>query len=223
MTSTVAPNPAYGAGLPTGWTVQNALSSNNGGGDQNMVNGGNAPTSFSQAFSSAANGFLFENGDIATALQTAGSLTAITTGVGYLAKFYWGGGTLTNLYLDVITAGSSLTHGWLAVFDSSGTQWGITADQGGTAFGSTGVRTFALATATVLPTGWYRSYVLAVGTTGPKLAPAFPAISATANADLAAGSYRFSTLGSSLSAVPASLTLASETSDVAIEYWVAGS
>jgi hypothetical protein len=221
--SNLAPNPALYAGLPTGWTVQNALSGNNGGGDQSLVNGGSAPTQLTQSFNAAANGFLFENGDIATAFQTAGSLTAITTGVGYLSKFYWGGGTLTNLYLDVITAGATLSHGWLAVFDNTGVQWGITADQGGTAFGSTGVKQFALASAVVLSTGWYRAYVLAVGTTGPKLAPAFPAISATANADLAAGNFRFSTLGSSLSAVPASLTLSGEASDVTIEYWVAGS
>lgn len=221
---TLAPNPAVLAGLPTGWTVQNALATNNGGGDQSLVNGGTAPTSVSQSFNASANGFATENGDIATALQTSGSLTAITTGVGYLAKFYWGGGLLTNLYLDVITAGASLTHGWVAVFDqAAGAQWGISADGGGTAFGSTGVKTFALATATVLPVGWYRAYVLAVGTTGPKLAPAFPAIAALANADLTAGSFRFSTLGSSLTTVPASLTLSGESTDVAIEYWVAGS
>lgn len=221
--STAAPNPALYAGLPTAWTVQNALANNNGGGDQSLVNGGSAPTSLTLPFSAAANAFAFENGDIATALQTAGSLTAITAGTGYLSKFYWGGGTLTDLYLDVITAGSSLSHGWVAVFDQTGAQWGITADQGGTAFGSTGVKTFALAAAVSLPVGWYRAYVLAVGTTGPKLAPAFAAISATANADLAAGAYRFSTLGSALSAVPASLTLSGEASDTAIEYWVAGS
>lgn len=220
--STAATNPAFYAGMPQAWTVQNALSANEGGGDQNLVNGGTAPTSISQSFSAAGNGYLFETGDIATALQTAGSLTAITTGVGYMAKWYWGGGTLTNLYLDVITAGSALTHGWLAVFDSSGTQWGITADLGNTAFGSTGVKTFALTAAVVLPVGWYRTYVLAVGTTGPKLAPSFAAISATANAGLSAGNYRFSTLGSALTAVPASLTLASESSDVAIEFWAAG-
>lgn len=220
---TIAPNPAYGAGLPTGWTVQNALGNNNGGGDQSLVNGGAAPTSFTQSFNAGANGFVFENGDIATALQTSGSITAITTGVGYMAKWYWGGGTLTNLWLDVITAGASLTHGWLAVFDQTGVQWAISADLGATAFNTTGIRQFALASAVSLPTGWFRAYVLAVGTTGPKLAPAFPAISATANGDLAAGAYRFSTLGSALTAVPASLVLTGETADNGIEYWVAGS
>lgn len=53
---TLAPNPAYGAGLPLGWTVQNALSTNNGGGDMSLVNGGNAPTSLAQSFNAAANG-----------------------------------------------------------------------------------------------------------------------------------------------------------------------
>src|SRR5258707_14476300 len=99
--STLAPNPAYGAGLPTGYTVQNALASNNGGGDQSLVNGGPAPTSISPAFSASANGYAFENGDIATALPTARSPTAITAGVGYLAQFYSGRGLLTDLYLDV--------------------------------------------------------------------------------------------------------------------------
>lgn len=215
----LAPNPAYGAGLPTGWTVQNALSTNNGGGDQSLVSGGSAPTSGLGFASPARNALLAETFDPMFAVAGA---SAMTTGKQYASKFYWSGGNMTNAWIWVNSAATTTTHGWLAVYDGSGTLWAQTADQAASAFKATGAVEIAFTAVTPVPAGWYYGYMATVFSAGTLEVAGLSGIgnALAAEINVAAGSWDFASNATTVSALPASLTWGTGwAADTAIGMW----
>lgn len=202
--STLAPNPAYGAGLPLGWTVQNALGNNNGGGDQSLVDGGAAPTSGLGFSSPSRNGLLAWTFD--PLLAIAGGSPA--TGTQIASKVYWPGGNMTNLWVYCTAKATTQTHGWLAVYDGSGTQWAATADLGATALTtSPAANEVPLSAVTPVPSGWYyvwASFVFSVGTyTFSKWGGS--TVTAARDLNISAAPYDFNYDSTTVSALPASL------------------
>lgn len=163
----------------------------------------------------AANGLLAWSFDPAAAVNNS----VLTAGVLYLTKVVLAApATITNLLAFVVTQGNSLTSGqnFAALFDSSGTQRGITADQT-TAWGSNGAKTMALTSPYAAAAGSYWVALLANGSTAPAFARS--AGTAVGNIGLAAASYRFGTSGTGQTAVPASVTMGSMGSS-AVALWV---
>lgn len=203
----LAPNPAYGAGLPMGWNVQNALSNNNGGGDQSLVNGGSAPVSGVGLNSPARNGLLAWTFD--TLFTTTGG-SSPATGKQFASKFYWPGGNMSYLWVHCSSAPSTQTHGWLAVYDGSGTLWANTADFGATALTtSPAANKVALASVTAVPSGWYYGYGVFVFSVGTLTLDKFSGTVANTsmNDNLVAGgwSFAFDTTDTVSTTLPASL------------------
>jgi hypothetical protein len=133
-------------------------------------------------------------------------------------------GTISNVVLVMGTAGATLTSGenLVAVFNSSGTQLGISADQSTSWAGSTGVKTIALTSPITVTAGAdYYVAILAVGTTTPKFAGTSSSTASAVNAGLSASLDRFCVNGSGLSAMPSSLTLTSNTGTGSFPIWVA--
>jgi len=163
-------------------------------------------------------------------LAGAGAAAFSAGGVGYLAKIILTGApiSVTNVIYAIQTAGSTLTSGqcWIGLYDNTGTQIGVTADQT-TNFGGTGVKTAALASGPFTGT-WPFVYVAAVynGTTGPAFArytqgsssPGIFALSATA------ANLRWATNGSAITTtMPGSFTYSSNsgTTSTPVSYWTA--
>jgi hypothetical protein len=127
---------------------------------------------------------------------------------------------INNIHLNVNTAGSGFVAGssYAALYNMSGALLAQSADLA-TVLNTTGAKTIPLASS-VAVTGstFYYVYVVINATTMPALNRAgnIGAI----NQNLTAGSYRFATLGSSVTAPPASLVLASSTA-LSISYWAA--
>lgn len=146
--------------------------------------------------------------------------TQLTSGVLYLLKVRIPTPqTITNIITLITTAGATLTAGqnFAALFNSAGTQVGITADQAAS-WVSTGIKTMALVTPYVAPAGHYYIAILTNGTTAPFLARSIN--TAIANANLPTGSFRFATIGTGQTAVPASFTPASQVG-LSTAFWAA--
>jgi hypothetical protein len=212
----IAPNPAYGAGLPYGWTVQNSLASSGGGGDQNLVDGGSAPASGLGAASPALNGLLAWTFDV----RSAAAGTAVTSGQQYISKFYWPGGQMSNGWVVVTTASATATHGFLAVYDTTGSLWAQTADQGSAAFTAAGAAKIPFTAVTPVPSGYYYGYVSCTATTAPALAKNPGSVAAAVNLNETAGSWDFAVNTTAVTAVPASLAYGTGwAAESAVMFW----
>lgn len=161
---------------------------------------------------------------------TAGSGTATTSGTLYvLGVPVREQLSVTNVELYLSTLGASLTSGQnlVALFNSSGTQIGVSADQTSAwqTGGTTGPKIIPLVGGPyTLPAGLYYVAVLTVGSS---TMPAFlrgGLVNTAGAADgghLTAANFRFATNGTSLSAMPSSLTLSSNSHTGAQQYWTA--
>lgn len=130
--------------------------------------------------------------------------------------------TLRNIIIAIQSAGATLTanQNLAGLYDSGGTQIGITADQSGV-WTSTGIKTMAL-TANALVNGgpnvWIYVALLSVGTTPPTLRRGL-GDNLLSNVGLAAADgYRCAASGSGQTALPASITV-SALSTTSLTYW----
>jgi hypothetical protein len=155
------------------------------------------------------------------------SAASITSGEGVAAGTMRGtrirrfaGGTISNLYICVTTAGATLSNCFAALYGSDGALFGQTADQS-TAWQSTGVKQMALASpAADVPSGdifvcfWFN------GTTAPTLMRIGYALSATQmNYGLSAANSNFFHANTGLTTT-APATIGTKTAS-GLGFWVA--
>lgn len=142
----------------------------------------------------------------------AAQTSTLTSGTVYMAKLrVVSAFTTSSVYLQVSTAGSSLTAGqnFIGLYDAAGTRVALTADQT-TAWGSTGLKTAAWAASASLSAGFYYVALLTNGTTGITIARASAQGSEMLSPNLTAATYRWSTGGTGLTgltALPATITM----------------
>lgn len=140
----------------------------------------------------------------------ASSSVALTTGVITLIEvFLRVTATITNIIAQVVTAGSGLvaSQSFAGLYDSGGTQRGVTADQA-TNWATATARVMALTSPySNAPPGKYYVALVSNGTTPPSFRSSAPS-GVLANAGLAAASLRFSTNGTGTT-LPGSITPAS--------------
>jgi hypothetical protein len=140
------------------------------------------------------------------------SVDATTAGVLYLmkVKIVDRSTLVTNVLVGVGTAGSGLTsnQNFVGLYNSSGTLLSGSADQT-TAFGSTGLKTIALSSAQTLAVGSYYVAILTNGTTPPQFIRGHSFSASVLNANLSTATSRFLTSGTTQTALPSSVTLAS--------------
>ena len=150
-------------------------------------------------------------------IHATNTYTLATSGTVYVTQVKLNKALITNIVLNVTTAGATLTSGQnFAGIYQNGTLLGTTADQS-TAWASTGVVTAALATPVYVSQGLIYVAVVSNGTTKPTFASASAA--AGINAGLSAGSYRFASANTSVTtALPT--TLGTQTA-LAASPWVA--
>jgi hypothetical protein len=122
--------------------------------------------------------------------------------------------TVTNIIVDVATAGVTLTasENFVGLYNSSGTLLSGSADQT-TNFGTAGTYTIPLTTPQAVVAGTYYVGILTNGTTGPQMARGNGLSGGVsfANAGLTASTYRYATNGTGLTSLPASVTMGSNT------------
>lgn len=174
---------------------------------------GGHPATFAYAFDTPAKHGLLEWNFDPTSISTVSSVCV--SGTLYLMKITpQASGTISNLIVNLGTVGSTLTSGQnlAAIFNSSGTQLGITGDQT-TAWGSgTGVKTMALTAGAPVTAGAdYWVAVLSVGTTPASFSRAGGS-GGPVNVGLSTSTLRFATNGTSLTAMPGSITPSSNSS-----------
>ena len=130
-------------------------------------------------------------------------------------------GTANNLlvYNNVIGTNFTADSSFAALYDMSGNRLAVSADLA-TTLNSTGLKTIAFTAGAAITAGtFYYAWLVANFTgTSPQLARA--GNHAGYHAGLSAGTYRFATLGSSITSPPATITLASS-SPMSISYWAA--
>lgn len=161
--------------------------------------------------------------DPALAINT--SSAALTSGVEFQTKIrLTAPATVSNVLLAISAAGATLTAGqsFVGLRNAAGTLIGLSADQSAS-FAVTGNKTIAIAptsagSLTMLPAGVYYVVVLCVGTTMPTLLRA--ASQSIINVGLAAGAFRFATLGAGLTALPAAPAMAGQAAN-STALWVA--
>jgi len=169
-------------------------------------------------------GYVEWNFDPICITNGSGPTSPLTSGTLYLLKISaQSGGTISNIVTVVGPAGSGLTSGrnFAGLYDSNGTQVGVTTDQT-TAWASGGLVTMPLATPATLQAG--RDYFVAFlsnGTTPPKFVTGAAASVTTPNAGLANAVRRFAVNGTGLTSLPATVTLASNSGTNAVPIWVA--
>jgi hypothetical protein len=123
----------------------------------------------------------------------SGNATLASAGVLYLSRLHVDvAATVTNILASIATAGATLTAGQCgaALYNASGALLSATADQA-SAWGSTGLKTMALAVAQNLPAGDYYVGLWFNGTTSPAFYR--QGTGAHINAGLAATASRFGT------------------------------
>lgn len=160
-------------------------------------------------FKATDHGLITWTSDPAACRSTDDSTTA---GVVYLCKVKIVNRStiVTNVLAGVTTAGATLTSGQClaGLYDSTGTRLAITADQS-TAWTTTGLKTMALTAPQTLAVGNYYVALLANGTTPPRFMTGAGGSASTLNAGLATSAARFLTSGTGQTALPASITLGS--------------
>lgn len=166
-------------------------------------------------------GFVSWNYEPETVSATGAAVNV--SGTIYLHKIYLPANKLvSNIALGVQTAGATLTaaQNLIAVYNSSGTRLGLTADQS-TPWTTTGYKTAAVTSPfTTTAAGFYYVAILAVGTTPPAFYQAANAPSILFNANLAAGTFRHATGGTAQTSLPTTITMGS-TASSAFNIWVA--
>lgn len=168
------------------------------------------------AWTASDQGLLAWTYDVSAGLNS----TILTAGVLNLARIVLRqGATVSNLLMDVATAGSGLTaaQNFGALYDAAGNRVGITADQSAS-WTSTGLKTMALTVPYVAAAGQYLIAMLSNGTTPPTLQRG--AGLASVNAGTAGATLRYATQGAGLTTPPASFSPASMASN-AIAWWMA--
>jgi hypothetical protein len=133
---------------------------------------------------------------------------------GAIAHGYEGVGWLSH---DSLSDGSTDANSFAALYDSTGTRRGVTADLS-TTWQSTGYNEHALTSPYAATAGIYYAYLL-VGSGGTLPTFTRNANSSAVNDGLSAGSLRYSTLGSGLTAAPSTVTLGSQAALTA-GFWV---
>jgi hypothetical protein len=145
-----------------------------------------------------------------------------TTGSVYLTKFtLWSDATITNLHVQIETAGSTLTTNqcYAALYDSTGTRQGLTASQH-LLWASTGAKTIALTTPYAAAAGEYWVAILVNGTTAPAFARSVAAANAQrVNAFLSNATSKAGIAATSQTSMPSSFT-PSSISQTAHHFWV---
>jgi len=150
----------------------------------------------------------------------ASSSSVFTAGVLQLVKVKLPvAATISNIGIVVSTAGNTLTNSYLALYDSTGTRQGVTADQS-SSWTTAGVYTPALVTPYSAAAGVYYVGIL-VGS-----ATTVPALSRTStsnaiNAGLTAPGLRFGTSGTGLTATPSTVTLSGVSGTTGTAFFVA--
>lgn len=141
----------------------------------------------------------------------AGNNSTLTAGVVTLVRVKLDTAqTISNVHCYIVTAGSGLTSGQCfgALFDTSGTRLGLSADQA-TAWASGGDRPMALTTPYAATAGHYYVALLANGTTPPALARSTSAGTPAGNYGLGVAASRFATIGTGQTAMPSTVAPAS--------------
>jgi hypothetical protein len=146
-----------------------------------------------------------------------------TAGVLYLCKvkIVNRSTVVTNVHVTVSTQGTGLTaaQNLVGLYNSSGTLLSGSADQT-TAFGSAGFKTIALTAPQTLAVGSYYVGILTNGTTPPKFLRGTSFSASGLNANLATSAARFLTSGTAQTALPASVTLGSASTN-GVARWAA--
>lgn len=161
-----------------------------------------------------------DNGLISWAydIVAAANNTALTAGVVYLVRVTVPAATtITNVVMFVNTAGVTLSNCYVALFDTSGTRLGVSADRS-TAWQSSGTKVNPLTSPVSVTAGSYYAAMLANGTTPPTVQRGVSASSV--NLSLAAPNLRFAQSGTGQTAIPASITMGSTTGN-SNSWWMA--
>lgn len=125
--------------------------------------------------------------------------------------------TVSNLHMFATAPGATLTAGqnFAALYDSTGTRVGVTADQSAS-WVTSGFKTMALTASANLAAGPIYIAILANGTTRP--AWAREASTGPLNGALTAANYRASIGATAQTTMPASITMASRTATT-LSWW----
>lgn len=168
------------------------------------------------AFNQADHNLLAWTQDPATA---AGGFT-LSTGVVYLSKIKITSRStvVSNILYGVTTLGSALTAGqcFVGLYNSSGTLLVSSADQSGV-MNTTGLKTAAI-TPQTLAVGSYYVAFLANGTGTLPAVAGGGGVSSAVNAGLTTGTARFLNTATGNTALPATITLASQTQNIAARW-----
>lgn len=143
------------------------------------------------------------------------SAPAITAGVIYLLRVILrSSATVTNVNFTVNTAGVGLSNSFAGLYDFTGARQAVTADLS-TILQSTGYKTtIAFTTPYAAPAGnYWVAYLVGAGTTLPQFAATYTSTltAGTANAGVTAATARWATNGTAQTALPATITPASNT------------
>lgn len=157
--------------------------------------------------------------------MVSSSSQTITYGVVTLLKITpQSSGTINNIIVHLSTASTgtlTTSQNFAAIYDLSGTRQAITADQT-TSWGTTGIKTMALVSGYAVTAG--TDYWVALLCNGTSTAPAFargPASATVANVGLTTAFNRFAANGTTITAMPSTITPASNTGTNANGYWCA--
>jgi hypothetical protein len=145
-----------------------------------------------------------------TAMGTAGIIHLIKVKVVTAA-------TITGVAFRITSGGASVANGFVALYDTSGNRLAVSAAIT-TNWQSAGNKTNAFTGTYAAAAGTYYVAILQGSGTMPTLTRG--STSSSLNEGLAAASYRFATYSSGLSAMPATITMASLL-DPTAGYWVA--
>lgn len=153
--------------------------------------------------------------------SAAGATSTVTAGKVYLSRItVQTGGTLSNLVINITTAGAGLTPSYVAIFDNTGAQLAVSADISSLLTGTGGT---ALAfPAHAFSPGAVILAALLVGngsTTAPTLARGASGAGAKNYGLTTASPLMASTYGSSLTTMPSPVTLASTTASGVVDFW----
>jgi hypothetical protein len=143
-------------------------------------------------------------------IQNGGN--SLTLGTVFLHKIYIPAGvSINNLGTNVTVAGNTLTYARAALFNSAGTQLGISVDQT-TNWASTGFKVNATTAPIVISTaGYYYVALLNTGTTAATMSST-PGTSNAFNANTTGATLRHASGPTAQTSMPASITMSSNVS-----------
>lgn len=169
-----------------------------------------------------------DNNLIAWSMDPAGASAGFTLASGFIYYVKLNvtlATTITNVVLPITTAGGTLTSAQniVALYNAAGTQLSVSADQSGV-WTSAGVTSVALGTPQAVAAGFYYVGILSNGTT-PITIPSGSALKANnvavGNTGLTTGTARFLISAGSQTTLPGSVTLGSQSTNVAANLFVA--